>query len=179
MRPRAERQAIIQPDGLAFIALGSNLGNARENVSRAMDRLEVLSQARLLRSSLWRTSPVDCPPGSQVFVNAAVGLAPFPGETPASLLSKLKGIEMEFGRTPKKVLNEPRPLDLDLVAFGTVSLSTPTLALPHPRAAHRRFVLQPLSEIAPEFRLPGQEMTVEELLETCPPDANLCILGEK
>jgi 2-amino-4-hydroxy-6-hydroxymethyldihydropteridine diphosphokinase len=62
------------------------------------------------------------------------------------------------------MLNEPRLLDLDLIAFGQRALSTPTLVLPHPRAHLRRFVLQPLSEIAPGFILPGQAQTVSQLL---------------
>src|SRR3989454_7693700 len=104
---------------LAFIALGSNLGDPKQNVVQAMDRLQELSDTPLLRSSLWQTTPVDCPPGSPLFVNAVVGLVPREGETPESLLEKLQTIEKEFGRQPKKILNEPRPLDLDLIAFGT------------------------------------------------------------
>ena len=132
------------------MALGANVGDARGNILRAMRKLEKLSEKPLLRSSLWQTTPVDCPPGSPPFVNAVVGLVPRAGETPESLLGKLQALEKEFGRQPKKVLNEPRPLDLDLIAFGRETRATPELALPHPRAHLRRFVLQPLSEIAPE-----------------------------
>ena len=63
-------------------------------------------------------------------------------------------------------MNEPRPLDLDLIAFGGEVRATPELILPHPRAHLRRFVLQPLGEIAPEFMLPGQTRTVMQLLQT-------------
>ena len=129
-----------------------------------MARLKDLSQELILKSSLWQTSPVACPPGSPPFVNAAVGLTPLPGETPESLLKKLRGLEREFGRAPKKALNEPRPLDLDLIAFGNETRNSPTLTLPHPRAHLRKFVLQPLSEIAPELILPGQEKAVWQLL---------------
>jgi 2-amino-4-hydroxy-6-hydroxymethyldihydropteridine diphosphokinase len=117
-----------------------------------------------LRSSLWQSTPVDCPPGSPVFVNAAVGLMPRVGETPESLLAKLQALEKEFGRRPKQVLNEPRPLDLDLIAFGNETRATKALTLPHPRAHERRFVLQPLSEIAPGLILPGQTKTVAQCL---------------
>jgi len=129
-----------------------------------MGRLQALSIEPLLRSSLWKTSPVDCPPGSPGFVNAVVGLKPFVDETPETLLAKLRALEKEFGRQPKKVLNEPRPLDLDLIAFGQEIRATEKLTLPHPRAHSRRFVLQPLAEIAPRFVLPGQRLTVGELL---------------
>jgi 2-amino-4-hydroxy-6-hydroxymethyldihydropteridine diphosphokinase len=80
------------------------------------------------------------------------------------LLEKLRKLEKEFGRQPKKVLNEPRLLDLDLIAFGAEMRNTPDLILPHPRAHLRRFVLQPLSEIAPDLTLPGQNKTVLNLL---------------
>ena len=151
---------------LALIAIGSNLGDARENVMKAIRHLQEFSLEPLLKSSLWQTTPVDCPPGSPPFINAAVGLTPFPGETPESLLEKLQQLEKEFGRLPKKSLNEARPLDLDLIAFGDATLVSEKLILPHPRAHERRFVLQPLAEIAPELILPGQTKTVTELLNS-------------
>jgi 2-amino-4-hydroxy-6-hydroxymethyldihydropteridine diphosphokinase len=153
---------------LAVIALGSNLGNAQTNVLRAIERLQEISPAPLLKSSLWETSPVDCPPDSPRFVNAVVALVPGQQETPESLLHKLQQLEVEFGRVPKKVMNEPRPLDLDLIAFGDQSLANPKLILPHPRAHQRRFVLGPLSEICPELILPGQNKSVKQLLAELP-----------
>jgi len=153
---------------LAIIALGSNLGDSRRIVLAAMARLQAFSDRPILQSSLWQTSPVDCPPGSPRFVNAVVGLIPRKEETPESLLKKLRVLEREFGRMPKKVSNEPRPLDLDLIAFGDALRHTQSLTLPHPRAQVRRFVLQPLSEIVPELVLPGQKQTVAELLAALP-----------
>jgi 2-amino-4-hydroxy-6-hydroxymethyldihydropteridine diphosphokinase len=89
------------------------------------------------------------------------------------LLAKLQGLEQESGRRPKRVLNEPRPLDRDLIAFGGETRATKELILPHPRAHERRFVLQPLGEIAPELILPGQKKTVLQLLGELPPAAAL------
>ena len=149
---------------IAYIALGSNLGDSRGAVLRAMERLQELSDQPLAKSSLIETAPVDCPPGSPNFVNAAVRLIPRPDETPESLLAKLQKLEAEFGRTPKKVLNEARPLDLDLIAFGDEVRFGPQLTLPHPRAHLRQFVLQPLADIAPDLILPGQGRPVSELL---------------
>jgi 2-amino-4-hydroxy-6-hydroxymethyldihydropteridine diphosphokinase len=149
----------------AFVALGSNVGDSRAILLRAMDQLEELSGTPLLRSSLWETEPVDCPPGSATFINAIVGLKPLPGESPETLLKKLKALEIEFGRKPKTVLNEPRPLDLDLIAFGDEVRNGRDLILPHPRAHERRFVLAPWNEIAPEYAMPGQKATVGELLD--------------
>ncbi|HKW27726.1 MAG TPA: 2-amino-4-hydroxy-6-hydroxymethyldihydropteridine diphosphokinase, partial [Verrucomicrobiae bacterium] len=85
-------------------------------------------------------------------------------ETAEWLLQKLRLLEKEFGRPPKQALNEPRPLDLDLIAFGSETHNTPELVLPHPRAHRRRFVLQPLCEIASDLVLPGQVKTVAQLL---------------
>jgi 2-amino-4-hydroxy-6-hydroxymethyldihydropteridine diphosphokinase len=148
----------------AYIALGSNLGDSRQVVLDAMERLQELSDQPLVKSSLLETAPVDCPPDSPNFVNAVVGLIARPGETPESLLKKMLALEREFGRTPKKVLNEARPLDLDLIAFGNEIRATAELTLPHPRAHLRRFVLQPLAEITPDLVLPGQGEAVVKLL---------------
>jgi 2-amino-4-hydroxy-6-hydroxymethyldihydropteridine diphosphokinase len=152
----------------AIISLGSNLGDSRRIILEAMERLQELSGQPILKSSLWQTTPVNCPPNSPLFVNAVAGLAAQKNETPESLLQKLRALEKEFGRTPKKVLNEPRALDLDLIAFGSETRNSPELILPHPRAHLRRFVLQPLSEIAPDLILPGQSKTISKLLAGLP-----------
>jgi len=150
---------------MAFVALGSNLGDSAEIIRRAFDRLQTLSTKPLLRSSLWRTTPVDCPPGSPPFVNAVAGLRPRAEETPQSLLRRLQVLEAEFGRRRGNMPNEARLLDLDLIAFGARTVSRPGLVLPHPRAHLRRFVLQPLAEIAPDFVLPGQAKGAKALLD--------------
>ena len=154
----------------AFVALGSNLGNSCKIISGAMVRLEKFSDAPILKSSLWETAPVDCPPNSPKFLNAVVAFVPQKNETPESLLEKLQDLEKVFGRAPKKILNEARPLDLDLIAFGSETQNSPELILPHPRAHLRRFVLQPLNDIAPDLILPGQRKTVSELLAGLPSD---------
>lgn len=155
---------------LAIVALGSNLGDSRQIILEAMVQLETFSDQPILKSSLWETSPVDCPPDSPKFVNAVVALVPREDEVPLLLLRKLRKLERKFGRRPKKILNEARPLDLDLIAFGSKTCDSPELILPHPRAYQRRFVLQPLNEVAPGLILPGQGKTVSELLAELPPD---------
>jgi len=157
---------VSELQNMAFIALGSNLGDSKQNVVRAMDRLEELSDFPLVRSSLWQSTPVDCPPGSPLFINAVVGLMPGAKATPENLLDQLQLLEQECGRRPKTVLNEPRPLDLDLIAFRQEVRATERLTLPHARAHLRRFVLQPLSEIAADLVLPGQALSVRQLLGT-------------
>lgn len=148
----------------AYIAIGSNQGDSKENARRAMERLQEFSDHPIQRSHLYDTTPVECPPDSPRFINAVVCMKPKGGETPESLLETLKIMEWEFGRQTKRVHNEPRPLDLDLICFGVEMRNTETLRLPHPRAHQRRFVLEPLAEIAPDLVLPGQPETVRDTL---------------
>jgi 2-amino-4-hydroxy-6-hydroxymethyldihydropteridine diphosphokinase len=170
MKAEARSSRGLTSRNFVIVALGSNLGNSQQNVLAAMEALQRLSDEPLLCSSLWATTPVDCPPGSPNFINAVVGFTARTEETPETLLPRLQALERKFGRAPKTIQNEPRALDLDLIAFANQSRSTPELTLPHPRAHQRRFVLQPLSEIAPDLILPGQSRTVRQLLEGVPVD---------
>ncbi|MGB9603217.1 MAG: 2-amino-4-hydroxy-6-hydroxymethyldihydropteridine diphosphokinase [Limisphaerales bacterium] len=154
---------------IAFISIGSNLGNPKDNVLKAIETLNSYSRQPPLISSLWKTEPLDCPPNSPSFVNAVVGIYPYIGETPEDILEKLLSLEKSFGRQPKKILNEPRPIDLDLITFGYETRITDKLVLPHPRATTRAFVLAPLNEIAPDFIFPKQQKTVSQLLKELPP----------
>jgi 2-amino-4-hydroxy-6-hydroxymethyldihydropteridine diphosphokinase len=155
---------------MTIIALGSNLGDSPAQLRLAMDRLDSLAAEPVRRSSIWQSTPVNCPPGSPLFANAVVLFAPRPDETPESLLAKLQSLEAEFGRQPKRVLNEARPLDLDLIAWDGETRNSPNLILPHPRTHEREFVLRPLAELVPDLVLPGQRRTVAELLSVLVPD---------
>ena len=160
-----------------IVALGSNLGDPVAQVRTALNWLAACALGPVRCSSLWQTTPVDCPPGSPLFVNAVAFFAPPVGGTPELLLAKMQALEREFGRQPKRILNEVRPLDLDLIAWGDERWNTPSLVLPHPRAHLRRFVLAPLAEIAPDFVLPGQARTAAEMLARLPPDPAFRRLG--
>jgi 2-amino-4-hydroxy-6-hydroxymethyldihydropteridine diphosphokinase len=105
-------------------------------------------------------------------------LIPKDGETPESLLTFLQSVEVEAGRRPKVVHNESRPLDLDLIAWDGEIRQTPWLVLPHPRAQVRRFVLQPLAELDPAYRFPGQETSITESLQRLPPDDLLRVCSD-
>ena len=159
-------QRVSDKPSMAFVALGGNLGDAAATLREAAAEIAGWSSARALGSSLWRTEPVDCPPGSPSFLNAALGLQPKPGATPESLLDNLLALEARLGRTRSGLANAPRVIDLDLIAFGTETRNMPTLVLPHPQAHKRSFVLAPLAEIAPGLVLPGQQQTVSGLLAT-------------
>ena len=145
---------------LAYVALGSNLGDPRQQLLDAMDALSNLPDTRLLqRSRLYRTPPwgmLEQPP----FINAAVELDT--ALSPHALLDALLAIEQRAGRV-RAERNGPRTLDLDLLHVDGVRLADPQLTLPHPRMSERAFVLLPLHDIAPTLRLPGQ-VTVAELL---------------
>jgi 2-amino-4-hydroxy-6-hydroxymethyldihydropteridine diphosphokinase len=158
---------------IAYIALGSNLGDSTDIIQDAYGHLQTFSEAPLIKSSLWRTTPVDCPPGSPLFVNTVVALVPRQDETPRTLLRKLRAIEKKFGRLRRRITNEPRTIDLDLIAFGSRTADSDVLTIPHPRAHLRRFVLQPLDEIAPDLILPGQTKTVRQLLRGLKSDEKL------
>ena len=147
-----------------YIALGSNFGDSVANIKQAFVELEHFSASSIEKSSLWRSTPVDCPEDSPDFINAVVAIEPLGNEMPESLLTKLQQLEIQFGRQPKIALNEPRALDLDIIAFGEETRNTPQLTLPHPRWHKRCFVLQPLSEIAPNTILSGQTQSVAQLL---------------
>jgi 2-amino-4-hydroxy-6-hydroxymethyldihydropteridine diphosphokinase len=158
----------LPPEHVALIALGANLGDPARTIRAAFERLEQISIAPIRRSSLWESQPIECPPGSPPFINAAAVIFPNVSQSPESLLRTLGGIEWDLGRRPKQVLNEARPLDLDLIAFSREVRRAPELTLPHPRAHLRRFVLAPLCEIAPDFVLPGQPLTIAQLLNALP-----------
>ena len=137
---------------LAYIALGSNLGDPQQQLRDAMQTLATTPGLHLLqRSALYRTPPwgmLQQPP----FVNAAVQLdSALP---PHALLDALLAIEQRAGRV-RGARNGPRTLDLDLLHVDGVQLDDARLSLPHPRMAQRAFVLLPLHDIAPTLQLPG------------------------
>jgi len=150
------------------VALGSNLGDRLLHLrlaAAALDRLADFSQP-VLRAPIYETDPVDCAPGTPAFLNSVIEIGYF-GEPP-DLLDRLKAVEAALGRAVQREKNAPRPIDLDLLYADDLVLSTPGIELPHPRLDRRRFVLQPLADVRPNLRLPGQSLTVSELLGTLP-----------
>ena len=143
------------------IALGSNLGDRRGHLDYALSRLgSILGNLRV--STFFDTEPVDVPGRQPRFLNAAaVGETALPA---GELLAALLEIERERGRE-RPVPGAARTLDLDLVLFGNQILYEPDLVVPHPRFRIRRFVLEPLAEIAPDMVDPVTGKTVGELLK--------------
>lgn len=153
----------------AILSLGSNLSDRLANLIRACDALCRLPETRILaRSHVYETAPVDAPASglSPDYLNAVVLL-----ETALEVhrfSHAMHAIETRLGRTRGPERGAPRVIDIDLIAFGDLVRAEPGLQLPHPRAAVRRFVCEPLAELRPELILPGQPRTVRELLAALP-----------
>lgn len=148
----------------ATIALGSNLGDRRATVALALKAIEVLPGSRILaQSTLIETEPVG-PVQQGMYLNGVVRI-----ETvldARTLLTALLAIESDLGRDRSSAQRwGPRTLDLDLLLFGNAQIDEPGLCVPHPRLTQRRFVLEPLAEIAPDLDVPGTGRTVRELLQ--------------
>tara|TARA_A100001037_G_scaffold305562_1_gene346215 strand:+ start:1843 stop:2337 length:495 start_codon:yes stop_codon:yes gene_type:complete len=150
---------------MVLIGLGSNQGDSVQILRETMDDLSVFADGEFRKSSLWLTSPVDCPPGSPDFINAAVAFFPEKELTPEKLLLSLKAIEKDFHRDRDAPRNSPRLLDLDLLLFGNEIRQQEYFILPHPRAVKRKFVLAPASEVLPEAVWPGEKQTILDLFE--------------
>ncbi len=164
---------------MVLIGLGSNQGQSTQILVAALRELERFAQpGTFVASSLWRTSPVDCPPGSDPFINAVAGFSPCEELTPEDLLQDLKALERKYGRRDVVVRNAPRELDLDLLVFGAERRNTQTFTLPHPRAVDRLFVLAPAAEIAPGLRWPGLDKSISELLEALETDEQVTPLAD-
>jgi 2-amino-4-hydroxy-6-hydroxymethyldihydropteridine diphosphokinase len=151
------------------VALGSNLGNRHWYLLTAIARLRAEPAIRLLAvSHFYETEPVGCPPQSPQFLNAAVLLET--ELTPEQLLERLLAIEQHLGRRRTRA-HAPRTIDLDLLFYDQLVYQSPQLTVPHPRLAERAFVLRPLADIAPQWRHPLLEQSVEQLLAQLSPES--------
>lgn len=146
------------------IALGSNLGDRLGNLREAFERVLVLNQpsAQVLFSSIYETSPIGSKPGTPFYLNAVLEID-F-REAPITLLKQVLEIERTMGRPSRRPRNASRLIDLDILYIGDLVLNDPEITVPHPRLSERRFVLAPLAEFAPDLVLPGQNVSVAELL---------------
>lgn len=143
-----------------YLSLGSNLGDRAANLRAAIQGLERAGVAVRRLSSVYETAPVDLV-AQPMFLNLVVQ-----GETalmPRQLLARIARLERSLGRR-RTVAKGPRTIDIDILFHGSSVIDAPDLVVPHPRIAGRRFVLEPLSEIAPELVHPVTRRTVRAML---------------
>jgi len=155
----------LNSESLVAIGLGSNLGDRAAHLAFACDRLSALLDGFRV-SSTYTTRPVGVSELQPDFFNAAaIGRTAL---SPRALLDALLAIEQARGRQ-RPWPGAARTLDLDLLLAGESIMNESGLAVPHPRLRERRFVLEPLSEIAPDLRDPVSGLTIRELLAQLPP----------
>jgi len=145
---------------IAYLGLGSNLGDRQAALREALDRLDSGASRILRRSSIYETEPRDLP-DQPWFLNQVVEidttLSPF------QLLAAIQKTEQEMGRE-RGIPKGPRTIDVDILLYADQVIHTSELAIPHPRLAERRFVLEPLAELIPEFTHPVTHQTIAEML---------------
>jgi 2-amino-4-hydroxy-6-hydroxymethyldihydropteridine diphosphokinase len=148
----------------AFLSLGSNLGDRDALLNEALARLESAGVHVARRSSIHETEPQDYLDQPK-FLNMAVEVET--DLTPQELLAAIQKIETEMGRQ-RTIPKGPRTIDIDILFYANQVITTPELEIPHPRLTARRFVLDPLSEIAPNFRHPATGQSVREAQAALP-----------
>lgn len=152
-----------------YLSLGSNSGDREENLAGALTALSTDDEINLIQvSSYYETEPLG-DPEQPMFLNLVVKL-----ETtlePFDLLDVTQRIEVMLGRPRDHDKNSRRTIDIDILCHGTAYIDTEKLKLPHPGLPFRKFVLVPFKEIAPDFKVPVINMTVNDLLKLCPDES--------
>jgi|SRR5689334_4627592 2-amino-4-hydroxy-6-hydroxymethyldihydropteridine diphosphokinase len=148
---------------VVYLSLGSNLGDRDANLRNAIERLRGVGNPIAI-SSFYETEPIDVVL-QPWFLNCAVKLDT--EKMPRQLITAILSLEQDMGRQ-RKQQKAPRTIDIDILLFGSSIIDIPSLTIPHPRMHERRFVLEPLAEIAPDARHPVFKRTIRELREALP-----------
>lgn len=148
-----------------YLSLGSNLGDRQAHLDRALQQLRRAGVEVNRLSSVYETEPVSLR-AQPWFLNLVVE-----GKTglfPVQLLHRLQSIEIAMGRRRSMAGTGPRTIDIDILFYGNFVIESPELIVPHPRLTERRFVLEPLMDLAPDLRHPVCHLTVRQLMATTP-----------
>jgi 2-amino-4-hydroxy-6-hydroxymethyldihydropteridine diphosphokinase len=157
----------------AYIGIGSNLGKKRENYLEALDRIAKIPDTKIIReSSIYESEPLGS--SKEWYVNGAIEIET--ELTPEQLLNRLKNIERAMGRKKARKRWGARIIDLDILLFNALMLAKKNLKIPHPEMHNRRFVLIPLSEIAPQVIHPALGATISELLVGAKDDKKVSLM---
>ncbi len=161
-------QIALQSANKAYIAFGANLSYGRsapkDTIMASVSQLRLRGIMTCKMSRLWQ-SPAWPDPDEPPYINAVAQITTT--LPPFLLLKTLRTIEQKFGRK-RSLRNAPRTLDLDIISFESVCQAAHHLILPHPRLARRAFVLLPLHDVAPLWRLPGSGQSLRSLIEALP-----------
>ena len=152
------------------IGLGANLGDPLTAIHEAVRRLTAGGLGAVRLSPLFETSPVDCVPGTPLFINAVV-IGEWTG-SPARLLRLCRQVERQLGRPVRHSRREARVIDVDILLIGNRVVAVSGLDAPHPRLLARRFALEPLACLAPEWEIAGAGLTVSQALARLKKDAD-------
>jgi 2-amino-4-hydroxy-6-hydroxymethyldihydropteridine diphosphokinase len=148
---------------VVYLSLGSNVGDRAANLKAAIEKLGELGHVVAV-SSFYETEPVETSP-QPWFLNCAAKLDT--EKMPRQLIAAILSLEQEMGRQRRQA-KAPRTIDIDILLFGSSVIELPSLTVPHPRLHERRFVLEPLAEIAPDARHPVFKRTIRELRDALP-----------
>jgi 2-amino-4-hydroxy-6-hydroxymethyldihydropteridine diphosphokinase len=160
-----------------FIALGSNMGDRELHLLLAVAEIGKITGTRITAlSGFYETTPVGGPPQPD-FINAVMQCATL--LNPMDILTELQRIEREVFRRERTVRWGARTMDLDILFYGSLSMADDDLVIPHPRLHERRFVLQPLAEIAPDFIHPLLNRNIADLLLSVVGDERVTRIQEK
>ncbi|MDP8237968.1 MAG: 2-amino-4-hydroxy-6-hydroxymethyldihydropteridine diphosphokinase [Candidatus Hatepunaea meridiana] len=148
-----------------YISAGSNLGDRKEHLTIAIDKLSKTPDIEVVNvSSLYETEPWGMKDQPD-FLNCVIKIKTT--SAPERLLIVLKAIEKSIGRKESNERWGQREIDLDIIIYGCEVIDSPELTIPHPRLAERCFVLEPLSDLCPDLVVPGLDLSVKHILKGC------------